>query len=743
MSSNTPNHIPSAGLKGLIRHWRPDFMAAFTVALVALPLGLGIALASKVSPMAGLIAAITGGIVSTFYRGGHLAVTGPAAGLIVVVISTVEAFDGQYQHVLGVFVVAGLLQALFGLIKLGKFGDLFPSAVINGMLAAIGIIIISKQAHIVLGQELSVVPHSAFDALLAIPHSIIAMNPVIALIGLMSLMVLGFHSSIKFRLIHFIPAPVWVLIFAIPLVFLFRLHQDHVIEIFEYPFQLGKHLLIQIPDNPLESIVFPSFDKISEVKFWALAITIALISSIETLLISKAVDKLDPYRRKTHLNKDLIGVGLASACSGCIGGLPIITVIARSSVNVQNGAKTKWSNFYHSIILLLLVLFFEKAIQHVPMAALAAILVYTGYKLASPKVFSDTYKKGVEQALILILTIVTTLISGILWGIFAGVLFTLFIHFIKLGIAPKPFLQLLLKPIIKINQEPENRVYIEVKGISNFFNLLGIKKKLENIPPQQHIVIGLAHARLVDHTVLEYIHDFSEDYEAKGGVFDIVGLGKHSTSSAHPNSLHVLPTLAPATATRLTQRQKRILEVTKANRWRFTPQVTWDTSSYRQYPFFKTRPIEYASNTITGKFNQLIHVHWTISDLTFNEGALLLGAVYHTTLCTIFVKDPLPVFILENNLFLDTNVEAKEIHLPKAKEFHKKYTLRGIDQEKIKELFHADVIAYLLAHEQYHIESNGDSLLLIKNLRFASIQEILMMHRFAEGLMKKFTSFGK
>lgn len=742
MPQNKHHQIPAEGFKGLIQNWRPDFIAAFTVALVAMPLALGIALASEVKPMAGIISAVIGGIVATFYRGGHLGISGPAAGLIVVVISTVQAFNGQYQHALGVFCVAGVLQAIFGVFRLGKFGDFFPNSVINGMLAAIGIIILSKQAHIALG--VSEIPHGSFDALIAIPKSLIGMNPVVALISLASLVVLILHPQIKSKFIRIIPAPMWVLIVAIPMAFIFQLNHDHTLEIFNHSIQLGEHLLIQIPSNPFEGIAFPSFEKINELKFWGLAITIALISSIETLLISKAVDKLDPYRRKTNFNKDLIGIGLASTAAAAVGGLPIITVIARSSVNVQNGAKTKWSNLYHSIILLVLVIFFEKALQRVPLAALAAILVYTGYKLASPKLFADTYKKGVEQILILALTVLTTLISGILWGILIGTLFTIFIHFIKVGYEPIPFFRSIFKPTIKTKIEQENKVYLEIEGVSNFFTILKLQRKLVALPPEQHVVASFTHAHLVDHTILEYIHDFSIEYERKGGIFDIVGLGKHVSSSTHPDSLHLLLTNGTFAQKSLTQRQQRLDEIAKANRWHFNPQVSWDTSFFQDFEFLQSKPIEYVSNTINGVFQRSQNKSWTISDITFNEGALIVTAVYHTTVLAINLTKTLPVFILEKGQFMEfmeRALDLKDIHLQNHPELSKRYHLKAYNETSIQELFDKEeLIEFLLNHERYHIECNGNSLLIFKKLRFASIQEILAMHKFAELFIRKLDS---
>ncbi len=373
MAQRLTNIVPKKGLKGLAENWQSDLLAAISVSLVALPLGLGIALASGVPPMAGIISAIVGGIVTTLYRGSHIGINGPTAGLIAVILASISSLDdgtgNALNYVLAAIVVSGGLQVLLGLFRMGRFADIFHSTVIHGVLAAIGIIIFAKQIHSALGTttEATGIIETIIDAFHQLPNA----NPFVVIISLVGLALLIFHSRINYKLFHFLPAPLWVLMLAIPFVYLFNFFEYHELSFLGTMHSVGPHLLIDIPENIMDSIAHPDFSRMDSMAFWNSVMGITLIASIESLASAKAIDKLDPYRRRTDLNKDLIGIGLSTMASGLIGGLPVITVIVRSTVNVHNHAKTKWSNFYHGALLLLFIFVLAPVIQKVPLCALA------------------------------------------------------------------------------------------------------------------------------------------------------------------------------------------------------------------------------------------------------------------------------------------------------------------------------------------------------------------------------------
>ncbi|MCK5443437.1 MAG: SulP family inorganic anion transporter, partial [Maribacter sp.] len=409
MNATNPNS--AKGIKGIKENWRNDLSAALSVSLVALPLALGIAVASEVAPMAGVLSAIIGGVVTTFFRGGHLAINGPAAGLIAVILGGLVALDGNINYVLAAIVVSGAIQVILGFLKMGRFAKLLPSSVLHGILAAIGVIIFAKQAHYALGTTSNA--DNTIGTLLDIFYKLPEANPFVFLVALIGILTLVFYKKINYKFIQIIPAPMWVLLLSLPVVFGFDFFNEHTISILGNAYSIGPELLIDIPDNPLDSIMHPDFGMMGTTAFWLTVLSITMIASVETLASARAVDKLDPYKRTTNLNKDLVGVGLSTMVSGALGGLPIITVIVRSTVNVNSNARTRWSNFYHGIFLILFVLILAPVLRSVPLAALAAILVYTGFKLASPLVFKQAYDQGVEQLLFLCSTLIITLFTNL------------------------------------------------------------------------------------------------------------------------------------------------------------------------------------------------------------------------------------------------------------------------------------------------------------------------------------------
>ncbi len=730
---------PKKGIAGLKKHWREDLVAAFSVAMVALPLALGIAIASGAPPISGLISAIIGGIVTTLFRGSYVGINGPGTGLIVVTLLAITAMeDGQgrtYNYVLAAFIISGLFQVVFGLLRLGKYGDFLPSSVVNGLLAAIGIIIMGNQFHATLGAESS--STNSIATLLEIPNSIMHLNPVVTVIGVVSILILIFHPKIKNKVLHFIPAPMWVLMFSVPMVFAFDLFDPHVITFLGETHSVGPQHLIVLPENMMESIMLPDFSKIDTWAFWLSVISICLISSIETIVSAKAVEKLDPYKRKTWLNRDLIGVGLSTALAGFIGGLPIITVVMRSSVNVNNGAKTRWSNLFHGLILLGFLLIIPEIIQMVPFAALAAILVFTGFKLTSPRVFREAKRKGWEQLMILIVTLVAVLTTNLLLGIFVGIICTLVIHYFKVDIPISKFLRYLINPFSQVVPERNNSFLLRVKGISNFFNILHVIKNVATLPQRKRVVVDFSHTRLVDLTVLEYIREFAEDYERNGGMMDIVGLDIHETSSPHPDALHVLK--QQKKIFRLTRRQGKIKQMAARNNLPFNPDISYDISSLKKFLFFKSRPIQYKKNTIKGYEGDL-QVKWEISDITFTEGALIAAETNRTTIQVLDLPFNIPVFSLEKEVFFDKLLELTgidDIDFKDHKEFSKRFSLKGPDEAEIRQFFTADIIEFFEKMDIYHLESSGNAILVFKYLRLASPSESMKMHHYSKQLVRK------
>jgi MFS superfamily sulfate permease-like transporter len=519
--SHPKSKIPADGLAGLKENLSTDAISGFIVFLLALPLSLGIAKASDFPPLMGLITAIIGGIVVSFFAGSRLTIKGPAAGLIVIVAGAVADFGGGetgWHLALGAMVVAGLIQILFGVFKLGKLADFFPLSAIHGMLAAIGLIIIAKQIPVLLDVNPAMTKGKGPIALLgSIPNFIANLDPKATMIGLVSLAIMLGWPYIKNKTIKMIPAPLVVLLIAIPAEL-----------IMDFQHTEPAYALVHI-GNLLENIkINVDFSGIAQTGvFIKYVVMFALVGTLESLLTVKAIDLLDPFKRKSNTNKDLIAVGIGNTLAAVLGGLPMISEVARSSSNVNNGAKTRWANFFHGFFILVFVLLASHLIELIPNTALAAMLITVGIKLAHPKEFIHTFKIGKEQLAIFLVTIFLTMYEDLLVGIAAGILLKMIIH----AFNGTPISSFFKAPTV-VSFEG-NTYLVEIDKAAIFSNFLGIKRKLEEIPSGFNVIIDLKKTKLVDHSVMESLHHFQHDYESTGGTVRIEGLNEHKPTSEH------------------------------------------------------------------------------------------------------------------------------------------------------------------------------------------------------------------
>ncbi|MFN3850058.1 MAG: SulP family inorganic anion transporter [Spirosomataceae bacterium] len=522
MSKTIKNKVPADYLAGLKENWSTDALSGFSVFLLALPLSLGIAKASEFPPIMGLVTAIIGGLIVSLLMGAKLTIKGPAAGLIVIVAGSVAEFGGGetgWHLALGAMVVAGIIQILFGVLKMGKLVDFFPLSAIHGMLAAIGLIIIAKQIPVLLDVNPAMTKGKGpFELFAAIPTFIANLDPRATLIGVISFAIMMGWQYIKNTIIKKIPAPLVVLLIAIPA----ELYMD-------FQHTEPAYALVHIgnlAENIKYNVDFSGFSLNAGI-FIKYVVMFALVGSLESLLTVKAIDLLDPYKRKSDANKDMIALGIGNTLAAFLGGLPMISEVARSSANVNNGAKTRWANFFHGFFILVFVLLGSHLIELIPNTALAAMLITVGIKLAHPKEFIQTFKIGKEQLAIFLVTIFFTLFEDLLVGIAAGVVLKIVIHLIN----GTPISSLFKAPTqVSFN---DNDYLVEIDKAAVFTNYLGIKNKLDAIPSGFNVTIDLKNTKLVDHSVMENLHHFQHDYESNGGTVQIIGLDEHSPVSNH------------------------------------------------------------------------------------------------------------------------------------------------------------------------------------------------------------------
>ena len=540
--NDSTEFLPATGLSGLKAHWRNDLLSGFLVFLIALPLCLGISMASGFPPSAGIITAIIGGMVVSRGSGAFMTINGPAAGLIVVVYDAVQSLgDGDamagYRYALAAIVVASVIQILLGVFKAGRLSSFFPASVVHGMLAAIGIIIMAKQIHVMLG----VTPEkgSLLSTIAQIPESFANLNLEIAIIGFAGLVILIIWSLLKDGTLKMIPAPLIVVLVGMGLGHYFELEHQHIYLLHpDHPYmqsthldsdQVGPKFLVAISENFMSSFYFPNFGKFFTLEFWEAVVAIALVGSLESLLSAMAVDKLDPYKRHSNLNKDLTAVGVGNLIAGSIGGLPMIAEIVRSSANVNNGAKTQWANFFHGSFLLIFVIFFPHLIHSIPLAALASLLVFTGFRLASPREFANVMGIGKEQLFIFVATIISVIATDLLIGVAIGILVKLVIHLMH-GAKPNN----LFKIHFTQNVQSDGSISIHIQGAAVFSNFMVLKEVLSQIEHGKTLIFDKSAVTLIDHTVMEFFHGFQHDYESHGGHCEFQGLDTHESFSNHP-----------------------------------------------------------------------------------------------------------------------------------------------------------------------------------------------------------------
>ena len=476
-----------------------DFKASITVFFVALPLCLGIALASGVPMYSGLLAGIIGGIVVTLISKSQLSVSGPAAGLTAICAAAITNMGAIEIFFLSV-TVAGLLQILLGIFRLGGFTHFIPSAVIKGMLTAIGIILMSKQIPALIGYDKPEFWSNELFNIITLKHVFSNIDSLykhssvgVILIALLSIILLYLWKRTLAKKIPFLPTSFITVLFGVLLAFMF---QHYIPQLALKPTQF-----VSIPKNIFSQISFPQFDALfSNIEIWRNAVVICFVATLETLLSIAAIDKLDPYNRITPQNRELVAQGTGNFLSGMLGGIPITAVIVRSAANAEAGAKTKMASFAHGVWLLLAVLFAIPLINLIPYCVLSVILIRTGYNLAKPTMIVSVYKQGREQFLPFIITVIAILFTDLLIGVLIGIGYSIYFlvkHTYRAGFT------LSEKTVGHIQH-----IYIDLALNVSFLNKKKCMEMLDSLPPYAVVEINGSNSVYIDRDVLEIFQDF-------------------------------------------------------------------------------------------------------------------------------------------------------------------------------------------------------------------------------------------
>jgi MFS superfamily sulfate permease-like transporter len=528
-------------MRKLFKNAAADIPASVVVFLVALPLCLGIALGSGAPLFSGIIAGMVGGIVIGLLSGSSLSISGPAAGLTAIVAVAVGKMPAYEAFLLSV-VIAGVLQLILGFIRAGIIGDYIPNSVILGMLASIGFVLILKQFPHLIGYDSDYAGDETFiqvdqnNTFSALASSVNNITPLALIIGMLSVMILILWDRPALKKLKFfknLPGPLVVVVVGILM--------NVFLAIPGTRFALGTNQLVNLPiasdfSSFASFFMFPKWEYLGNTEVWTVGLTIALVASIETLLGIEAIDKLDPLKRRTPANRELKAQGIGNIVSGLLGGLPLTSVIVRGSANVEAGAKSKFSAIMHGILILLSVVFIPGLMNKIPLSALAAILIMTGYKLVKPSIFRSMYKKGWDQFVPFIVTLVAILFTDLLVGIVIGTIVALF-SLIKSN----------FKSAVMVVHD-ENKYLVRFRKDISFLNKPIVKEKLESVPADSYVLIDMTRADFIDQDIIDVINEFLQHAHLKNIrveikksrfkaahqlVYDQANIGEYAATSLH------------------------------------------------------------------------------------------------------------------------------------------------------------------------------------------------------------------
>lgn len=514
----------------LFSNLKNDIPAGLVVFLVAVPLCLGIALASGAPLFSGIIAGMVGGIIVTSFSGSELGVSGPAAGLAVIVLAAIEDL-GAFDAFLMAVVIAGGIQILLGILRAGVIGYYFPSSVIKGMLAAIGIIIFLKQIPHAFGYDkdpegdLEFIQADGQNTFTELWNMMDFITPGALTISVLSLLILILWERPfmkRIRLFQIVQGPLIVVVLGIVLGVVFQ----------GTSYVIGEDHMVSIPvardfDGFIGQFTLPDFSQILNGKIWIVGATIAVVASLETLLCVEATDKLDPQKRVTPTNRELRAQGIGNIVSGLIGGLPVTQVIVRSSANIQSGGKTRMSALIHGFMILISAMLIPNILNMIPLASLAAILLVVGYKLAKPELFKSIYKTGMKQFIPFVVTVVAIVFTDLLVGIGIGLAVAVVIILIDNLKNPYVFKEL--------HDDSKEHYRIVLAEHVTFLNKAQILKELNRMPENAEVLIDASNTAFIEHDVLEIINDFKtnagyKNITVKLCCFDHIDLKEYKDS---------------------------------------------------------------------------------------------------------------------------------------------------------------------------------------------------------------------
>jgi MFS superfamily sulfate permease-like transporter len=720
---------PRNGVAGL-KHWRYDLVAGLQVALVSLPLSLGIAVASGAPPVTGLVSAIIAGLVFPFLGGAYVTISGPAAGLAPALLAGMLLLgDGDlaagYPLLLVAICLTGLVQVMLSLFKAGKLVAMFlPVTVVEAMLAAIGAMIIIKQVPALLG-DLAPPAKNMLTSITNLPDSLLRIEPAVALIGGISLVLMFFLHRTRRAWLRRIPPPLTVCGLG---------------AVLGLAFDLDAKYLIAMPENILEGgITLPAFEAVwNRPELWGgvlvVVITLTLIDGIESLATIKAVDKIDPFRRKSHPNVTLRAMGISNTLSSIAGGLTIIPGGIKSRANIDAGGRTLWANLHNAVFLIVFLFFAKDLIARIPLATIGAVLVYVGWRLCEPKVLAKTFAIGRDQFVVFLATVAailaTDLLTGILLGVAAEVLLLTYLLSPSLRLVLTGrigFAQLLRQfaanlaglvrsPVIKTVREggaaPRYRLSL---GSLTGFNLFALDRALAAVPSQAGVTLAITESgRLVDHTAMEYLHELKEESLRQGRAFALCGLEGFKPFAPHPFSARMQDARLAREKTRHSARAQAMAELAQRHGLDFEAGPI-ATLNRHDFIYLRRGANREERNIISGAYRDC---HVKLFDYSHTAAPDYYLEHRHTLMTAHCLRQsaaPLPNLAITPGHYLERYlVQYREVDVSGDAAPEGDYRVFGEEPERVRPLLAQGLAAYLREHPGFYLEIRDNVLLAFR-----------------------------
>ena len=739
---------PQNGIKGL-KHWRYDLLAGMQVALVSLPLSLGIAIASGAPAVTGLISAIIAGFIFPFLGGAFVTISGPAAGLAPALLAGMLMLGGGdlaegYPLLLVAICLTGLLQILLAFLKTGRYAIFLPVTVVEAMLAAIGLIIIIKQIPALMGAILPAAG-SMLASVVKLPQAVLQIEWSVFFIGAISLFLMFYLNKSRHEWMRKVPPPLIVTILGILLAYIFTLDAKY---------------LIAMPDNILaDGITMPAFGEVfSRPELWwgvfIVVMTLTLIDGVESLATIKAVDKIDPFQRKSDPNVTLRAMGISNTLSSIFGGLTIIPGGIKSRTNIDAGGRTLWANFYNATFLIIFLFIAADIIAMVPLAAIAAILIYVGWKLCEYKVFTKTYAIGRDQIIIFIITVIailgTDLLVGILTGVAAEVLMLLYLlapsfRFVLTGrlsfkrsccLLWDNLKSLFKTPVIKVREQERSGITHYEMTLSSLvcFNLLPLDKLLSSLPPKEGVTLIVSESgRIIDHTAMEYLHQFQEECVRDGRIFELVGVENFFQFTGHSLAARMQDTSLIKEHAQRTEREEEMGRLAEQYSLNFQS-MTESTLNVQDFVYLRRGADKQENNIMSG---ELSGCNVRLFDYSHTAAPNYYSKHWHTIItshCLIASDKNVPDLVITPGHYLERYlVEYDEILLPHGDEFAEKYHCYGKGDTDPQSFISPELIAFLVKNEGFYLEIHeGVMLAFRKTHGLESVDEISLLFTLVE-----------